>query len=125
MAAESSLPLRMMPTWRHMRSRICVRAEAVAEGASGCSSAAVEIAALVFAESEDADPDIFTERVDDDETAAVSFAECTAVEREEFDEVCAAAASVKCASGFGAGLPGRADALCFTAFAPFAFAITG
>jgi len=109
-----------------MRSRICVRAEAAAEGAGGCSRAAVETVALAFAErDEDPDPDVFTARTDDDETAAVSFDECTAAERDELDVAGVAAASVKCASGFGAGLPGRAEALCFAALAPFAFATTG
>ena len=35
MAAERSLPLRMMPTWRHMRSRILARVSAAAVGLAG------------------------------------------------------------------------------------------
>jgi hypothetical protein len=80
-AAESSLPLRMMPTWRHMRSRICASAVATAgeqDGASGAGeTVAVDLTecdadAEAAADTEDFAACVVAER---EAAAAVNFAE--------------------------------------------------
>ena len=137
MAAESSLPLRMMPTWRHMRSRICARA-AVTAGVVNPSSGWAETAAEDLLEcdageapaADDFATCVRAERV---ALAAVNFAECATAERaadefanefaDEFECVaevaCAGIPSCECESGLGAGLPGRVDVLNLTGCAPF------
>ena len=139
MAVESSLPLRMMPTRRHMRSRICARA-AVTAGVVTPSSGGAETPAEDFVECDAGEAtaadaaDFATcgmaERV---ALAAVNFAECASAEREadefanefadEFECVADAAwaevPSCKCESGLGAGLPGRVDVLNLTGRAHF------
>ena len=141
MAAESSLPLRMMPTWRHMRSRICASA-ALTAGVATAWSGGAETAAGDFVECDAgeataaADTADFAECVvaERDALAAVNFAECATAERDEADEfadeladefecvtdaVWAEVLSCECESGLGAGLPGRVDALNLTGCAPF------
>src|SRR5216683_2534627 len=93
MAAESSLPLRIMPTWRHMRSRICARAAAT-PGVVNASSGATETAPgdltectageeAPAADAADFGACVVLER---GTLAAVNFAECATVERDEADE---------------------------------------
>ena len=139
MAADSSLPLRMMPTWRHMRSRICTSAAAtpgVVSASSGwAETAAEDLVECDAGEAPAADAADFATcvRAERVALAAVNFAECATAEREadefanefadEFecvaDVACAGISSRECESGLGAGLPGRVDALNLTGCAPF------
>src|SRR6266853_5898193 len=119
MAAESSLPLRMMPTWRHIRSRICARAAATADVVDA-SSGETETAPGDFVECDASGKATAPDAVDFAECvmaervalAAVNFAECAIAEREagefanEFecvtDVACAGIPSCECESGLGA-----------------------
>ena len=92
-AAVSSLPLRMMPTYRHMRSRICASAAAT-EGGAPASSGGAGIATGDFVEcagdeeATAADTADFATCVvaEREAAAAANFGECATAERDAADK---------------------------------------
>jgi hypothetical protein len=100
------LPLRMMPTCRHIRSRICASAAATA-GVASASSGGAETAAGDFVEC-DADEETKAADAADfaacvveerEAAAALNFAECATAERDVADRFAEEFAG-KCAEEF-------------------------